>query len=642
MFNIQARAWWTLGAWGGLAALAFAFPPPTVDQALLLNPVQKDVEFDRPAADQIAKCTIDVEKGVSGSGWVVKGPAGETLRRFLDTDGNNVVDLWCYYKSGLEAYRDIDNNHNGKADQYRWLGSGGSRWGLDTNEDGIVDLWKTISAEETTAEIVLALANKSSERFRRVLLTADELKSLGLGPAREAELSKALVEVPDEFAKLVSKGTGMDSQTTWSRFDALRPSLIPVGQDGATKDILIYDNVLSLAEAGPNHKTIQIGTLVRVGEVWKAVNAPRIVTGNDNVLAENGFSFLRVSLSSNDPEEPGSPMSGKLNEEVQKLLSSLEILDKQGAVAANQNQRLLYQKNRMDLLVQLIQAADAGEEREQWIRQLVDTMNVAVQDNQPGALARMQALRDDLKKDATKNKSVLPYVEITSIMAEYGLELQKEGASPLEVQTKWLKQLEDFVTAYPTSTETSEALLQLGVAQELSGEEEKAKTWFKQAFERFPSTPSGRKAAGAARRLDCVGKPLELIGKDTTGRTWDLSKVRGKLMLVNYWATWCDPCKENFTVLKDLQSKYGNAGFLVVGVSLDNSAAELQSYLAANRWPWITIYEDGGLESRLAHEMGVLTLPTMMLVDASGRIVNRNVHISQVEAEIRRLLNVKK
>jgi hypothetical protein len=54
--------------------------------------------------------------------------------------------------------------------------------------------------------------------------------------------------------------------------------------------------------------------------------------------------------------------------------------------------------------------------------------------------------------------------------------------------------------------------------------------------------------------------------------------------------------------------------------------------------PWVQLYEPGGLESRLANEMGVLTLPTMILLDGQGRVLNRNIHISEVESELRKLL----
>ncbi len=63
------------------------------------------------------KCTIKAEKVDGQTGWVVRDPHGQILREFVDTNGDNVVDRWSYFKDGIEVYRDIDSNYNGKADQ---------------------------------------------------------------------------------------------------------------------------------------------------------------------------------------------------------------------------------------------------------------------------------------------------------------------------------------------------------------------------------------------------------------------------------------------------------------------------------------------------------------------------------------------
>ena len=139
------------------AAMASA-ATPTVEQALNLTPVQAGVDCDRPSPQDIPKCKITAKKINGQVGWIVEGPNGAILRKFVDTNGDNVVDQWSYYKDGVEVYRDIDSNFNGKADQHRWFNTAGTRWGLDPKEDGTIESWKTISAEEVTAEVVAALA----------------------------------------------------------------------------------------------------------------------------------------------------------------------------------------------------------------------------------------------------------------------------------------------------------------------------------------------------------------------------------------------------------------------------------------------------------------------------------------------------
>ena len=122
MTLVRRRPWLAGSLALALPALAgtASADAPSVEQALKLAPVQKDVEYDRPSAQDAAGCTIKPEKQGGETGWIVRDASGQMLRRFADTNGDNVVDLWCYYQNGIEIYRDIDSQKNGsKADQYR-------------------------------------------------------------------------------------------------------------------------------------------------------------------------------------------------------------------------------------------------------------------------------------------------------------------------------------------------------------------------------------------------------------------------------------------------------------------------------------------------------------------------------------------
>ena len=158
-----------------------------------------------PAPTDVAKCRI-VAKRIDGHvGWVIESPSGVVLRVFVDTNDDGVVDQWSYYKDGLEVYRDIDANFNGKADQHRWFHTGGSRWGLDSNEDGVIDSWKSISAEEVTAEVVAAIATRDLRRFTCLLLTPAELHSLGLGKSRTEAIAEKLSKATDGFKTMAAR-----------------------------------------------------------------------------------------------------------------------------------------------------------------------------------------------------------------------------------------------------------------------------------------------------------------------------------------------------------------------------------------------------------------------------------------------------
>ena len=120
----------------------------------------------------------------------------------------------------------------------------------------------------------------------------------------------------------------------------------------------------------------------------------------------------------------------------------------------------------------------------------------------------------------------------------------------------------------------------------------------------FPILPWQPKREEQRRRLESVGKAMTLRGRTVQGKPFELKRLRGKVVLVHYWATWCDPCKQDMKTIRQLQEEFAGAKFDVVGVNLDAQADELTRYLKTNRPTWTHLYEPGGLDGRLASEMG--------------------------------------
>ena len=605
---------------------------PSAAQALGLRPIQTDVDFDLPRTERAAKCEISAQRIGDHVGWVVRGPDGVILRQFLDTDGDNVVDQWSYFKDGMEVYRDIDGNYNGKVDQYRWFHTGGSRWGVDQNEDAKIDIWKAISAEEVTAEVIAALALRDAERFARVVLTSSESKSLGLGPAKAKELAKKIGGLAAKFKALAIRQKDVTGTTKWVQFSGNRPGIVPAGTNGSTKDLKVYENVVAIVRTGEDHGQVQIGTLVEVGDVWRVIDIPQPISEGQSQLAASGF-FFRSSLANRASATSAGP-----NEQVQELLAELEKLDAAAGQAASPQQQARFNARRGDLLEQIAGRVDKPEDRAMWLRQLADTVSAAVQSGgYPEGAKRLSVLFDELDKSG-KDKDLAAYVKFRQLTADYGLSIQAKGADFVKIQSGWLEKLQKYATDYPNSPDTAEAMLQLAIAQEFAGQEEESKKWYGRVVTDFPTSAAAKKAAGARKRLESVGKPITLQGKGSSGGVVDLAKYRGKVVLIQYWASWCEPCKADMGTLKELVSKYGRHGFSVIGVNLDSSLEEMTAYLAQNRLPWPQIFEEGGLDSRPANELGILTLPTMILVDEQGKVVNRNIHVVELDRELKRLI----
>lgn len=619
-----------------VAMLGFVAPSwgatPTASQALKLAPIQPDVDYARPTPEDAAKCTISARKFEGKSGWVVEDANGVLLRRFLDTNGDNTVDQWCYYKDGLEVYRDIDSDFNGKADQYRWFNTAGGRWGIDKNEDGKIDSWKVLSAEEATAEVVAALANRDAARFNRLVLTADELRSLGLGPARAKQLAQKIDGLEAKFAQLAAQQKDVVSNTQWSQFSGNRPGIVPAGTDGSTKDLRVYENVVAVTQTGDKHGQVQIGTLVQVGDVWRVIDLPQPLAA-DAQLTSTGFFFQPVM------PERAQTASDAPSEKMQKLMKDLEVLDTQATQTGSRSELAKINAKRADLMEQIAGQAPKAEERTVWMRQLADMILAAVQSGAyPDGPKRLQSLFEKFSKDPA-DKGLAPYFKFRQLGAEYGQAIQAEGTEGKDfnkIQADWLKKLEDYASTYPTSPDTAEAMLQLAIAQEYAGQEEACKKWYGRIVKEFPDSAAARKAAGAQRRIDSVGRVATLQGKGINGDVVDSARYRGKIVLIHYWATWCEPCKAELPVIKEVLSK-NSQSMAVIGVSLDNTAKDLTAYLNENKLPWPQIFEEGVLDSRPANEMGIVSLPTMILLDQEGKVANRNVHAAELEREVKKL-----
>ena len=604
---------------------------PSAQQALKLTPVQPGVDYDRPTPEQAAKCKI-IAKRINGHvGWIVETADGVMLRKFVDTNDDNVVDQWSYYKDGLEVYRDIDSNYNGKADEYRWFHTGGSRWGLDPRETGVIQSWKMISAEELTAEIVAAIANNDAQRFRRLLLTANELKSLGLGKARGDAVAQKVSRAAAEFSTMAARQKVITPDATWLQFGASRPGIVPAGTDQSTRDLRVYENVVAIVASGGKQAQLQIGTLVQVGDAWRAIDLPQPMNEGQNDVASNGF-FFQAPIPLHNEQAAAGP-----SEALQKLLNDLSSLDAEAAKATTPEEQAQYTGRCADLLVQIADAAKNADDRAMWLRQLADMISAAVQSGtcSDGA-ERLKSLFEKLQKnDADKNLAA--YVKFRQLTASYVLSMQAAKPDFPKIQAAWLKTLEKYIGDYPSAPDAAEAMLQMAISQEYNGQEDDARKWYARIVKEFPDSQAAKKATGAETRLDSVGRVIDLSGQSPLGSPVELASYRGKVVLIQYWATWSGPAKADMPTLKELWNKYGRQ-FTIVGVSLDNNVKELNAYLGENPLPWPQIFEPGGLDSRPANVFGILSVPTMILVDQQGKVVNRGISAADLEAEVKKLI----
>ena len=147
----------------------------------------------------------------------------------------------------------------------------------------------------------------------------------------------------------------------------------------------------------------------------------------------------------------------------------------------------------------------------------------------------------------------------------------------------------------------------------------------------------GSRSAPATPAALTVAPDFEL--KDLDGKNYRFSDAKGTVRLVDFWATWCAPCREEIPMFKDLHATYGPKGFTLVGIAMDDEGVEkVKPFVDELKLPYLTLI---GNEAVVDAFGGIVGFPTKFLVDRDGRIVDSwvgEVPRSVLEQKIQSLL----
>ena len=152
-----------------------------------------------------------------------------------------------------------------------------------------------------------------------------------------------------------------------------------------------------------------------------------------------------------------------------------------------------------------------------------------------------------------------------------------------------------------------------------------------------PQPTLGR--AVQAPELDRLQEALRgLEAVDLEGKRWDLGSLRGRVVLIDFWATWCAPCLEQIPWLKAARERFGGR-FEVLGVSLDRaSRRDVNGWLARQRVGWPQVHDGRGYGGELARAFAVDRLPFSLLIDHQGRLRALDLRGEELLAAIEQLV----
>nr|WP_281170227.1 TlpA disulfide reductase family protein [Flavobacterium soli] len=130
----------------------------------------------------------------------------------------------------------------------------------------------------------------------------------------------------------------------------------------------------------------------------------------------------------------------------------------------------------------------------------------------------------------------------------------------------------------------------------------------------------------------------DFAAPDTNGKKISLKQSLGKITIIDFWASWCGPCRKENPNVVALYNELHSKGLNIIGVSLDTNANKWKEAIAKDKLTWVQISNLQGWEDPIAKQYGIEGIPATLLLDASGKIIAKDLRGEELKAKVASLL----